>query len=537
MMIACGSSPDSNPPFSKGDEDRLLVRTTRYGEVQGILGDANTYAWLGIPFANPPVGELRWKAPREPEPWEGSRPADTFAGLCPQIGGLTGILDPDTFGLPIGNEDCLYLNIWRPRSRDLSDKEILPVYFWIHGGGNSVGYAAMSLYDGANFSSRTNMVFVSINYRLGPLGWLTHPMLREGDVLDDSGNYGTLDIIKALEWVRDNISAFGGDPGNVTIAGESAGGMNVYSMLASPLADGLFHRAVSQSGAPISTPMSVGEAHSQRLFVQLLLRDGLATNEEEAEDLIQEKGERWARDYLRSKTPGELLACQTPMPSGMLIDTLLNMIFQDGTVLTESPLNCFRKGDYNKVPFLVGNNAEELKLFLPLFVGRLTEKELGRLVMDLDPGVGSDLKLEDLLHPLFWPVYEPLGSLGGSLFQAVGVDTPASQMSMHQDDVYAYRFAWDEEPPPMDFLIGAGHAMEIPFIFGNFQLDENSVMRFSWSEENRPGREELSHAMMTYWANFARTGDPNTPDTGLPLWHAWSDEPGAPKRMLLDTGP
>jgi len=380
------------------------------------------------------------------------------------------------------------------------------------------------------------MVFVSISYRLGPLGWLTHPMLRDGDILDDSGNYGTLDIIRALEWVRDNIAAFGGDPGNVTIAGESAGGMNVYSMLASPLADGLFHRAISQSGAPTSTPISAGETHSQRLFIQLLLNDELAATQQEAEELIEEKGGSWAKDYLRSKSPGELLACQTPMPSGMLIETLLYMIIEDGTVMPANPLTCLRTGDYNHVPFLVGNNAEELKLFLPLFIGRLSERELGRLVIDLDPEEGSGLELEDLLNPLFWPAYEPLGSLGGLMFQAVGVDTPASRMSLHQDDVYVYRFAWDEEPPPMDFLIGAGHSMEIPFIFGNFQLDKDSVMRFAWSEENRPAREGLSHAMMTYWANFAKTGDPNTPHTDLPMWHAWSNEPGAPKRMILDTG-
>ena len=428
LIAACGSSSDSNPALSQEDEDRLLARTSRYGEVQGILGDADTYAWLGIPFAKPPVGELRWKAPREPDPWEGRRPADTFPGLCSQIGGMTGLLDPETFGLPIGSEDCLYLNIWRPRSNALSDEELLPVYFWIHGGGNSVGYAAMSLYDGANFSSRTNMVFVSVNYRLGPLGWMTHPMLRDGDVLDDSGNYGTLDIIKALEWVRDNISAFGGDPGNVTIAGESAGGMNVYSMLASPLADGLFHRAVSQSGAPISTSMGAGVMQSQRLFIRLLLRDELVTTGEEAEDLIQEKGKNWAQDYLRSKSPEELLACQTPMPSGMLIETLFNMIFEDGTVVPANPLTCMRTGDYNRVPFIVGNNAEELKLFLPLFIGKLSEKDLVQLIIDLDPAEGSDLKLEDFLHPLFWSAYEPLGSFGGQLFQAMGVDTPASQM-------------------------------------------------------------------------------------------------------------
>ena len=220
----------------------------------------------------------------------------------------------------------------------------------------------------------------------------------------------------------------------------------------------------------------------------------------------------------------------------MLIETILYMIFEDGTVMPADPLTCLETGDYNQVPFLVGNNAEELKLFLPLFIGRLSEQELSQLVIDLDPEEGSDLKLEDLLNPLFWPVYEPLGSLGGLLFQAVGVDTPASRMSLHQEEVYAYRFAWDEEPPPMDFLIGAGHSMEIPFIFGNFQQDENSVMRFAWSDENRPAREGLSHAMMTYWANFARTGDPNSRTRIFLLWHAWSNEPGTPKRMMLDTG-
>ena len=252
--------------------------------------------------------------------------------------------------------------------------------------------------------------------------------------------------------------------------------------------------------------------------------------------LIQEKGESWARDYLRSKTPGELLACQTPLPSGMLIETILHMIFEDGAVMPTNASTCLRTGDYNQVPFLVGNNAEELKLFLPLFIGRLTEKELGQLVIDLDPEEGSDMKLEDLLNPLFWPVYEPLGSLGGLLFQVTGVDTPANQMSLHQNDGYVDRFDWDEEPPPMDFLIGAGHSMEIPFIFHNFQLDQDSVMRFAWSEENRPAREDLSRAMMTYWANFAKTGDPNTPQTDLPMWHTWSNESGEPMRMVLDTG-
>ena len=218
--------------------------------------DEGTCVWRGVPYASPPVADLRWKAPRKPEAWQGVREAKEFPSACTQYAGLMATMDCSEIGSLMGSEDCLYLNIWRPKS----EAKKLPVLFWIHGGANAVGQSNMSLYYGAHFARGADMIFVSINYRLGPMGWLTSPLLRTGDKLDDSGDYGTLDIIQALKWVHENIEAFGGDPGDVTVAGESAGGINVFTLLASPLASGLFQRAIAESGAPMSNRAGKGRA-------------------------------------------------------------------------------------------------------------------------------------------------------------------------------------------------------------------------------------------------------------------------------------
>ncbi|MCP4757192.1 MAG: carboxylesterase family protein, partial [Proteobacteria bacterium] len=256
------------------------ARTTTHGIVSGKKGSNDTWVWRGIPFAKPPLGELRWKAPRDPEPWEGVKKTVAFSKMCPQSGGLEG-------GLDKSSEDCLYLNIWRPRSNERD----LPVYFWIHGGGNTEGSGIK--FKGGNLSRKANMVVATVNYRLGPLGWFAHPALRNGaNALDDSGNYGTLDLIKSLEWVRDNISAFGGDPSSVTIAGESAGGWNVQSLLISPLAAGLFHGAVSQSGPSTNVkPVAYVEKNAGKVVQQLLEND--RTTKEQVGNLAE---------YLRKKT-------------------------------------------------------------------------------------------------------------------------------------------------------------------------------------------------------------------------------------------
>jgi len=196
---------------------------TKYGEVKGFLDDNNTLAWKSIPYAKPPVDELRWKVPIDPEIWDGILDTTEDCDECAQMG-----QEPITFAPTevIGSEDCLYLNIWHPQSI----RNDLPVYFWIHGGANNNG--TTKDYDGSVIASRSNMVVVTIQYRLGAFGWLTHPALRPGESsLDDSGNFGTLDTIKALEWVRDNIKSFGGDPNNIIVAGESAGAHNVMNLI------------------------------------------------------------------------------------------------------------------------------------------------------------------------------------------------------------------------------------------------------------------------------------------------------------------
>jgi para-nitrobenzyl esterase len=199
-----------------------------------VLGqdDADgTWVWKAIPFARPPLGQLRWRAPQDPVPWQGVRRETAFNAGCTQFSEVIP-------GMISGSEDCLYLNVWRPRDAEPG----LPVYVWIHGGGNSTGSAThISTYLGNRIASRSRVVFVSVNYRLGPFGWFTLPALREGVSPEDaSGNYGTLDLIQSLKWIRDNIEAFGGDPARVTITGESAGGIDVLSLLISPPARGLF---------------------------------------------------------------------------------------------------------------------------------------------------------------------------------------------------------------------------------------------------------------------------------------------------------
>jgi len=398
-------------------------------------------------------------------------------------------------------------------------------------GGNHSREKNPAANNGSNLAGTQNLVIVTINYRLGPFGWFAHPALRTGDVLGDSGNFGTLDMLEALNWVHDNIAAFGGDPGNVTIAGESAGGINVYSMLASPLAAGLFHRAISQSGMPFSNELKNGEAKAGSVLTKLLMQDKLASSRSEAENFIRNKDNSWIADYFRKKSSEEIFGCYRRVVFGNLLDS--NMIFVDGHVLPGKPSELLAKGSYNRTPFLAGNNREEAKLFLPLLLSDLDDSKLCTMIQDMNPE-HPQVRIRDYMGPFDKLVYNPLAKIGTAGFKLLGVSGPAKKMSRHQDDIFIYRFDWDEEPKPMDYVIGAAHGMELAFIFGNFLGDRDSTLRFAWSEENQTNRIELSRIMMSYWANFMRTGNPNGP--GLPQWNSWSNQPGAPKRVVLNSG-
>jgi para-nitrobenzyl esterase len=510
-----------------------LVRSTIYGDVEGVAAESmfgkqlnESYAWLGVQYAKAPVGELRWMAPQKPDKWSGVRDAKVICQQCTQYGGLMSIMECDMIGKVVGGEDCLYLNIWRPKS----DKEGLPVFFWIHGGANIVGQSGMSLYNGSNFAARTDMIFVSLNYRLGPMGWMAHSALENGDPVNDSGNFGTLDIIRALEWVQANIKAFGGDPNNVTIAGESAGGVNVYTMLASPLAKGLFHKAISESGAPLFFSRKNGLEDSEILLTKLVINDGLADSKLSAKKYLKGKDDNFIASYLREKTIEEIFAMYNAGSMGTTSDTAT--VFVDGTVIVDGGIKTFRTGNYNKVPFLVGNNAQEAKLFLPTNLNLMTEVELCEIIKEMDTENPMPQVRPHLPSPIINPGYNLIGKVSGAGFQEVGVDGPANMMKKYQDDIYVYRFIWDNEPEPMDFIIGSAHAVEMPFVFGNFQQGENDVLRFAWNSENYDEVIALSEQMMAYWSNFAKTGDPNAP--GLPEWGTWANKEGKPKRMILD---
>jgi para-nitrobenzyl esterase len=507
LLIAC-SRPEAPP--APPSADAASKRTTNGGEVVGFVGSYGSHVWLGLPFAKPPTGDLRWRAPRPPEPWTGTREALAFGSPCAQFASPLGGVEAEP-GTVVGSEDCLYLNVYAPRfAPDQVPKPgaQLPVLFWIHGGGNSIGHAGY--YDGGNLAAQENVIVVTTNYRLGPLGWLHHPSLFPEDAtrLDRSGNYGTLDLIRALAWVRENAAAFGGDPERVTIFGESAGGANVFSLLLSPLAKGLFHRAVVQSGGVSPATIDVaqkgdpgdgpeGSTGSNAVVAAL----GGAPREARAEQVF-------------GAYPGDKRMGMLNMPT----------LIRDGVVLPEDdPRERFARGDYNQVPIVLGTNRDEVKLFI------FGSPDLVRRWFGIFPMLRVPAE-----------EYNLISEYSAMAWKANGVDTIAPLLRAAQGpSVYAYRFDWDEEPTlffaDYSVLLGAAHGFEIPFVFGHWHLGRAGNLMFT--EENAPGREALSAAMRSYWAQLAYTGDPGRGRKGdLPPWTAWDDAaPDSPKYVVFDT--
>ena len=497
-----------------------LERPTAQGVVIGTEDKAaNTLSWKRIPYAKAPVGELRWREPQDPEKRVEPFEASDFCEICPQY--IDHDADRATPQVVLGSEDCLYLNIWRPKSGE--DK--LPVYFWIHGGGNSIQWPLLSRLDGSILANRSNMVVVSVNYRLGPMGWFSHPALRtgkKGDERADSGNFGTLDLIKALSWVQGNIKAFGGDPANVTIAGESAGGQNVITLLASPLAQGLFHRAISESGVIREKAPSQGEEHVDAVIKRLLVRDKSAPDEKGAAARLKGMSREEIARYLRSKSAKEFLETYPEGPSRGMIN--FPNWFTDGTVLPVDFYAAMKGGNYNKVPVILGTNREEMKLFLlsdPRFAPWVAD---GSIFMDQARG----------------ELYELVARYQTEGWKIMAVDGLARILRSHADQpgVYTYEFLWGAGgmeksvmPRPYGLLMGSCHAMELDFVFGT---EAASLGGYAFDRKNRPGRVALSRAMMAYWAQFARTGNPGRGGLGLSEWKAWSNEQDAPKTILFD---
>ena len=478
------------------------VVRTESGSLSGLLSaDGKVHIFKGIAYAKPPIGALRWRAPQPPEAWSGIRRAESFGPRSIQPERSTNSIS--YFGPEKESEDCLTLNIWTAAPERGAKR---PVMVWFHGGGFATGSSSLPIFDGEALARR-GVVLVTINYRLGGLGFLAHPELTRESTTDSSGNWGLLDHIAALRWLRDNVEAFGGDPGAVTIFGQSVGSASVNCLMASPLARGLFHRAIGESGGsmgPLGRPGSgslLTLPNAEKIGLRVAAAFGGRSLEELRALPAHEIQLSWPKD-----------AASRPF------------IIVDGNLLPEGVYDIYAAGRQNDVPLLTGANSHEGSSRAPF-------TDLAQWKRALQDEFGAD-----------WQ----------RLFEAYGGGEDFGWMSrrhachksfnvmnwtwarMHKrtgrSKTFFYHFSHEPPlPPDHDYSeavrgrLGAFHTAEIPYVFGT--LDKRN---WPWREADR----ELAETMSSYWVNFATQGDPN--GAGLPVWPLF--DPQAPTVMHFGDG-
>lgn len=520
------------PEHARNDNWNKEIVKTKYGKLKGYQANNGTWVWKGVPYAKPPVGELRWKAPQDPEPWHGIRDATTARSECPQrLTSRTWITSDQI----VGNEDCLFVDIYRP---DTADKN-LPVYVWVHGGSNVFGSAKH--YDGAALAQREKIIVAVVQYRLGPLGWLSHPAFRDDEnELDASGNYGLLDQIQALKWIKENIVAFGGDPYAVTLGGESAGGLNTLSLLVSPQASGLFRAAVVESGGPPSATFNhplYGDPKTNKMIEWLLVDDGTVTNLTDAAAYRAAMTHPQIEQYLRGKSAEKIMRAHIAAGPN-------STPFLDGRVIPDIGFyGTIAAGKHHRVPLLIGTNRYEYKAYMryPTYSSFAKSKGFPSGAYSwadafrvFDPG---DLSLDDVLPlPEDKGLYETISGLWSRKWRDWGADQPAIALKNESpnNEVYSYVFQWEGggDPAKIAFktLVGSCHASEIAFFFGW----REDLFGWGFSETNRSGREALQGVMMDYLGSFVWTGNPNQRGFPRPHWPQWSNGVGEPKVIVFD---
>jgi len=456
-----------------------VAQGTLRGTVEGGLS-----VYRGIPFAAPPLGALRWRAPQPAAAWTGVRPADTFAPECEQS-----LLGPAAGPAPAMSEDCLYLNVWTPAK---SVHERVPVLVWIYGGGFVAGATSTPTYSG-EVLARKGVVLVSVAYRVGPLGFLAHPELSAESPQHTSGNYGLLDMTAALTWIQRNIAAFGGDPAKVTIFGESAGGIAVSQLSASPLAKGLFRAAISESGGSFAAPRPAGQPGENMRTLADAERQGAA--------IARTAGVSSLAQMRRLSAQQVLAAARSNGPSWPVVD---------GWALPADQYSLYEAGRFNDTPVLIGYNSDEGASF---------------------PSAHTSAEFRDVVHRRYGVFADPLlaayppgdGTLPKSARDltrdaAFGWQTWAwARLQTRRGRSPAFLYYFDQHPQyPADSPragYGAPHGREVPYVFGHLNDLNNET----------PGAADrvISEAMGTYWTNFAKYGDPN--GNGAPKWPAFSE--------------
>jgi len=458
--------------------------TVASGTLEGTV-DSGVSSFKGIPFAAPPIGDLRWRPPQPVAPWKGVKAATAYGHDCAQLP-FPG--DAAPLGTP-PDEDCLVLNVWRPASRP---SPRLPVMVWIYGGGFVNGGSSPAVYDGSQFARR-GVVLVSFNYRLGRFGFFGHPALTKESPSGPLGNYGYMDQLAALRWVQTNIAAFGGDPGNVTVFGESAGGSSVLMLLTSPLAKGLFHKAIIESGGG-----------RDGLFPTRLLKSAGPTGNPSAEGV----GVEFARANGITGEDAAALAALRALPAdkviaGLNMSTMMTPTYAgpmiDGTIVIESAETALRAGRFAKVPLIAGANSADIgfsfarsidEVFAPFGDNAARARET------YDPGKSDKLREVGMLVAMDRMMVEPARFVVRT-FAAAGA--PA----------WHYRFSYVAESMRKEWP-GTPHATEIPFVFDTLQARYGNALA--------PADKAVAETANAYWVAFAKGGDPN--GGGRPAWPA-----------------
>lgn len=487
-LLASGVGFSIVAAAQSGGADSVVATTS--GQIRGTVLTSGRAEFLGIPFAQPPVGELRWHAPVPAKPWSGVREAKKFGAPCAQnVDGDWNRHDAET-----SSEDCLYLNVMTP---EWPVKKPLPVMFWIHGGGNTGGTASSELYKDGTLVEH-GIVLVTANYRLGVFGFFAQPELTRESAHHSSGNYALLDQIAALEWTRDNIRKFGGDPNNVTVFGQSAGALDTGLLMASPLGRSLFQKAIEESGTvllaqppTLSTAEQGGSKFAERLGAP-------------ASDQIRYLRSLSTSDLLKAALVSEHNQSRGPNPPPDY-HPWPNI---DGWVFPRSPAAVFADGQESPIPLITGNNTREfdipnppdqLRQWITAVYGDRAPKAFE--VYGLANGRGGDPD----------PLY---GSAAGQWSADVMFRCPATQIAAWRGaahhPTYEYQF---ERAIPGQEAQGAVHSADLPYVFGFFPKSGNISGAFSETDY------KLADLIEKYWTNFARTGNPNA--SRLPTWHEY----------------
>ena len=471
------------------------VVTVEGGQLAGApspIGD-EVMVYRGVPFAAPPVGDLRWRPPEPAAAWEGVRDATEAAPACMQNPIPAAVRTFYDAGVDRMDEDCLYLNVWTAAGPD----DRAPVMVWIHGGGLAIGNGADITYDGTRLAQR-GVVLVTINYRLGAFGYLAHPRLSAESEHGASGNYGTLDQVAALGWVQRNIAAFGGDPSRVAIFGESAGSWSVNQLMATPLARGLFHAAIGESGGGFGSrggaaPKAEIEAAGERL-VEALLGDG------------------------ETATPEAMRAASADAVQAVAPELVRSTANVDGWVFPDTVYDIFAAGRQHDVPVIVGSNADEMTI-LGGAAGAETVEQYRETIRN-EYGEHADALLATFPAATDDEAQRARIASGTDATFGWEMRTWARMMETVSSPAYLYFFSRVPPAPDAD-RYGAYHTAEIPYVFDNFGVSPHPYANRDYTDTDR----RLSDILASYWVNMAATGNPN--GEGLPEWPAYDPEADA----------